>query len=44
MGWACNTDGEDEKYTFLSEHLKGKHNLGEVVVDRKKILKWILKK
>jgi hypothetical protein len=45
MGGACSTHGEMRSaYTFFIGSLKGRDQSEDVGVDRKIILKWILRK
>jgi hypothetical protein len=46
MGGACSTDRKDEKLIlfFFSESLKGRDNLGDLSVQGRILLKWILRK
>jgi hypothetical protein len=44
MGGTCSTHGEVRNAYAVPENVKGIDHLGDVVVDAKIILKWILEK
>jgi hypothetical protein len=46
MGGACGTCGEEKRYIqdFSGGNPREKDNLGDMVVDKRVILKWIFKK